>query len=294
MKLIILGIVLTLWGCNGFDIPHDVCHYRVKIENDHYNMSRAIDIGDATPVDAHYDIFGNLFYVARGRGDKGVVFDVYILEANADMPVKVQGLPPGRSYSVAVDKLYSDVYFGTARGIYKYNYASHRAELDSSPGLKVDMIFIDKDGNKYVTESFNGYEQLYILDGVKKIPYNLLQGFSELAIDDKNNFYYIKKGVLFMLPSFSLQPSRCTFMGEVKYSGVAQITFYKDLVFVASHNLFYINKSRQIIKVDHIPGSASAVAFDKRGNFVVGVHGKMLRYKRNDCYVRENVTYKPL
>ncbi|KAG7302584.1 hypothetical protein JYU34_012518 [Plutella xylostella] len=271
--LIILGIVLTVWRCKGFDIPHEVCHYRVKIENDHYNMSRAIDIGDATPVDAHYDIFGNLFYVARGRSDKGVVFDVY---------------------SVAVDKLYSDVYFGTARGIYKYNYASHRAELDSSPGLKVDMIFIDKDGNKYVTESFNGYEQLYILDGVKKIPYNLLQGFSELAIDDKNNFYYIKKGVLFMLPSFSLQPSRCTFMGEVKYSGVAQITFYKDLVFVASHNLFYINKSRQIIKVDNIPGSASAVAFDKRGNFVVGVHGKMLRYKRNDCYVRENVTYKHL
>lgn len=89
--LIILGIVLTVWRCKGFDIPHEVCHYRVKIENDHYNMSRAIDIGDATPVDAHYDIFGNLFYVARGRSDKGVVFDVYVLEANADLPAKVQG-----------------------------------------------------------------------------------------------------------------------------------------------------------------------------------------------------------
>lgn len=147
------------------------------------------------------------------------------------------------------------------------------------------MIFVDKDGNKYITESVNGIEELYLLAGDKKIRFHTLEALDELAIDDKNNFYYIKEEQLFVLKSTLSRPI-C--IGNVSYDGVAQIAIHKENVFIASENLVYFheNETGKLKSVPNVPGKATAIAFDQTGDFVLGVPGKLLKYKRNECYFR--------
>lgn len=147
------------------------------------------------------------------------------------------------------------------------------------------MIFVDKDGNKYVTESVNGIEELYLLAGDKKIRFHTLEALNELAIDDKNNFYFIKEERLFVLKS---NLSRPICIGNVSYDGVAQIAIHKENVFIASENLIYFheNETGNLKLVPNVPGKATAIAFDHTGDFVLGVPGQLLKYKKNECYLR--------
>lgn len=148
------------------------------------------------------------------------------------------------------------------------------------------MIFIDKDGNQYITESNNGVEELYLLDGKKKIRFHTLEALNELGIDDKNNFYYLKEERLYVLKNHLSSP---VYIGNVTYDGLAQIAFNKEHVFVASDDLVYFHEKDigNLKTVDNVPGKVTAVAFDKIGDFIIGIRGKILKYKKNDCYHRE-------
>lgn len=150
------------------------------------------------------------------------------------------------------------------------------------------MLFVDKDGNKYITESNNGIEELYLLDGTKKIRFHTLEALNELAIDDKNNFYFIKEDNIFVLKS-TLSTPVC--IGNVSYNGIAEIAIHKGNVFIASENLlfFHENESVKIKAVQNIPGRVTAIAFDNDGDFVLGIKGKLLKYKKKECYFRDSV-----
>lgn len=193
-------------------------------------------------------------------------------------------MPEGQSYSIAIDKKKTKVYFGTSHGIYLYNYLTIEATLVSPPDLKPNMIFVDNDGNKYITESPDGVEELYLLAGDKKIRFKSLEALNEMAVDEKNNFYYIKEDKLFVLKS---NTSRSIFIGNVSYEGYAQISFNKNTVFVASETLTYIheNDAGPLKLVKNIPGKVTAIAFDQNGNLVLGIQGKILKYVyNNNCY----------
>ena len=198
------------------------------------------------------------------------------------------GLPEDTSYSIAVDKNEKKVYFGTGKGIFKYNYESHNATPVSSSTFKLDMIFIDKDSNKYITENNDGIEELYLLDGeMKKIPFNSLEALNELTIDDKNNFYYLKDDKLFVLKSSLSSP---IYIGDVTYDGMAQIAVHNDNVFVASDDLkyFHENDTGNLKLVGNAPENITAIAFDSNGDFVLGVRGKFIKYEKNECHFRKS------
>ncbi|XP_049868945.1 uncharacterized protein LOC126368828 [Pectinophora gossypiella] len=283
----LLVVLLLIQGCFAFDLPKTGCKADLKINNQHYNVSDTIHTGNAFPTDAHYDAFGNLFYVESGRNDNGFYFDIKVLKFQNKRPEKVTGLPEGSSYSIAVDKKDNKVFFGTGEGIFCYNYETQTATPVSESSLKLNMIFVDKDGNKYITESNNGVEELYLLDGNKKIRFSTLEALNELAIDDKNNFYFIKEDKLFVLKS-SLSTPVC--IGNVSYDGIAQISIHKETVFIASENLMYFheNEMHNMKEVNDVPGKVSAIAFNDVGDFILGIQGKMMKYKKNECYHRGN------
>ncbi|KAJ2945986.1 hypothetical protein O0L34_g4905 [Tuta absoluta] len=283
----ILVVFFLVHSVVAFDLPRDGCKADLKINDDHYNVTDTYHTGDAYPTDAHYDGKGNLFYVESGRNDKGFYFDIKMLKDEMKSPERIKGLPEGTSYSIALDKNDDKIYFGTSQGIFVYNYESNTAKPVSEK-LKLNMIFVDKDGNKYITENSNGVEELYLLDGTKKIRFHTLEALNELGIDDRNNFYFIKEQKLYVLKN-TLSTPVC--IGNVPYDGIAQISFYKERVFVASENLMYLHDNKMSLKkVENVPGKVTAIAFKETGDFILGVPGKMLKYKKNECYHRNKET----
>ncbi|XP_047024218.1 uncharacterized protein LOC124633139 [Helicoverpa zea] len=286
---IAIAVLLCFRLCTAFDLPRDGCQSDLKINNNLYNVTNTYQVGDVYPTDAHYDVYGNLFYVETGQNEKGYYFNVNMIKFKTAAPQKIPGLPEDASYSIAIDNGEKKVYFGTGRGIFKYNYETHEATPVSSSTFKLNMIFIDKDSNKYVTENNDGIEELYLLDGemMKKIRFNTLEALNELTIDDKNNFYYIKQERLFVLKS-TLSSPIC--IGNISYDGMAQIAVHNDNVFVASDDLLYFheNDTGNLKIVNNAPGNVTAIAFDLSGDFILGVPGKILKYKKNECLIRKS------
>lgn len=171
--------------------------------------------------------------------------------------------------------------------MYTYNYETHTATPLSRSHLKLDMVFVDKHSNKYITEHNNGVEELYRLDGEKKTRFRAPETLNELAIDDNNNFYYIARQKLCILKEADSTPE-C--IGSVTYNGMAQISVHGDKVFVASMKLTYfnVNETDTIRTAENLPGEVTAIAFDEFGDFILGVRGKILKYKSNECHIREN------
>lgn len=90
MKLVI--IVLIFHTCFAFDVPRDKCHSDLKINDDRYNVTKTYHIGDAYPTDAHYDVFGNLFYVESGRNERGLFyFNIHVIKYESTSSQKIQG-----------------------------------------------------------------------------------------------------------------------------------------------------------------------------------------------------------
>ncbi|XP_046959965.1 uncharacterized protein LOC124530034 [Vanessa cardui] len=287
MKYIIF--LLFIQKCVSFDLPKSACKTDLTIDKDHYNVTKTYNVDDAYPTDAHYDTYGNLFFVEYGRNLNGYFFNIKVIKDNTTEAQNIPGLPDGESYSIAIDKKDTKVYFGTSKGIFVYKYESNEATLVSSPDFKLNMLFIDKDGNKYITDSPNDTEELYLLAGGKKIRYRTFEALNEMAIDDKNNFYYIKEDKLFVLKS---NISKAIFIGNVSYEGLAQISFYEEIIYVASETLSYIheNDSGPLKLVKNIPGKVTAIAFDSYGNFILGTFGKIFKYEanNNECYHRKS------
>ncbi|CAG9584759.1 unnamed protein product [Danaus chrysippus] len=286
----VLLILLYLKSCVTFDIPQNNCKTDLSIDNDHYNVTESYDLGNSFPSDAHYDTNGDLFFVESGRNLEGYYFNIKTIKANTTSAQEISGLPQGESYSVAVDKKNEKVYFGTSRGIFLYKHTTNEATLVSDPDLRLNMLFIDKDGNKYITDSPDGVEELYLLAENKKIRFSTFEDLNEMAVDGRNNFYFIREEKLFVLKSNLSKP---LFIGDVSYEGYAQISFYRNVVYIASETLSYIheNDSGPLKLVKNIPGKVTAIAFDKTGNFVLGTNGKFLKYTKidnNDCYHRRN------
>ncbi|CAH3901178.1 uncharacterized protein LOC123708664 [Pieris brassicae] len=287
-----MWVLLTfLWfvQTHTFDLPNDGCGSDLTIDKDHYNTSEVYNIGDAFPTETHYDKFGNLFFIESGRNLDGYFFQAKIIKANSTVPERIEGLPLGQCYSIAVDNKNSMVYFGTGKGIYAYNYDSEDAKLISSPNIKPNELFVDKDGNKYITESPDGIEQMYLLSGEKKIRFKTLEALNEVAVDDKNNFYFIREEKLFVLKSNLSFP---ILIGNLTYDGLAQISFHKNTVYVASETLLYLheNDTGNLKNVDNVPGNVTAIAFDYASNLVLGTYGKIIKYdnKNTECYHRNN------
>ncbi|CAK1596313.1 unnamed protein product [Parnassius mnemosyne] len=280
MKLFIF--LLFAQKCVAFDIPSSICKSDLNIDNNHYNISTTYHIDDAYPTDAHYDERGNLFFVEAGQNSNGYNFNAKIIEHNSTTPQKIPGLPSGITYSIAIDKNNGKVYFSTGEGIFAYNYDAHNATLVSEPNTKFNMIFVDKEGNKYVTENVDGIEEVYLLVGESKIHFKSLEALEEMAIDSKNNFYFIKQEKLFVLKSTQSSP---TLIGSVPYDGVAQISFYNERVFIASKNFTYFheNDTKFMRVIGNVTEKVSAIAFDNDGNFILGVCGKLLQYKKHQC-----------
>ncbi|XP_045497000.1 uncharacterized protein LOC123695269 [Colias croceus] len=287
--LILLIFILSLFdGDSCFDLPNQSCGSDLTIDKDHYNISDVYNIGDAYPTETQFDKYGNLFFIESGQDIRGYYFDAKVIKTNSTVPEKIAGLPEGLSYSIAVDKRSTKVYIGTGKGIYAYNYDSEDTSLVSSPKIKSNMLFLDKDGNKYITDSPDGVEQLYLLAGERKIPFKSLEALNEVAVDDNNNFYFIREEKLFVLKSNLSHP---VFIGNVTYDGFAQISFHKHIVYVASETLTYLheNDTGSLKKVKNLPGNITAIAFDYSNNFVLGTRGKILKYenKNNECYHRK-------
>ncbi|VVC89074.1 unnamed protein product [Leptidea sinapis] len=252
MYLYQLSFVFLFGAINTFDIPrNNNCTSDLTIDNDQYKVAGVYHIGDSFPTDTQYDKYGNLFFVEAGRSTQGYYFDVY---------------------------------FGTGKGIYNYNYDSEDTTLISSPDLKSNNLYVDKDGNKYITQSPDGVEQLYLLSGKRKIRFKTFDALDELAVDDDNNFYFIREEKLFVLKSNLSSP---IFVGNVTYDGYAQITFNKDKVFVASETLNYLheNDTGKLKQVKSAPENITAVAFDYSHNLVIGTRGKIIKYKNNETGV---------
>lgn len=110
-----------------------------------------------------------------------------------------------------------------------------------------------------------------------------------MAVDENNNFYYIKEGKFYVLKS---NMSRSLLIGNVTYDGIAQISFHQETVYVASKRLSYIheNDTGPLKLVQNVTDIVTAISFDDSGNFVLGSYGKISKYETQDngCYQRTN------
>lgn len=145
------------------------------------------------------------------------------------------------------------------------------------------MLIVDKDGNKYVSENNNGIEQLFLLEGDRKILHKPIQGFNEIAIDSDNSMYFLKDNGLFILKPNEIIPRH---IRDVTYRGIAQMNFYKDMVFVASGEVTYFHKNSintfNRLELPYESTNGVALAFSK-GGFILGTRGKLVQYGKFDC-----------
>jgi hypothetical protein len=84
-------IILMFHACVAFDLPRNDCGTGLKINDDHFNVSDTYHVGDVYPTDAHYDSYGNLFYVESGRNDKGFYFNINVIKFQTKQIQKIQG-----------------------------------------------------------------------------------------------------------------------------------------------------------------------------------------------------------
>lgn len=93
MVMIVAFLLLFHYGF-AFDLPKENCRSDLKIKDDHYNVNNTYSMGnasDAYPSDAHFDMFGNLFYVESGRKEDGFYFDVKVIHSKTDTSHKING-----------------------------------------------------------------------------------------------------------------------------------------------------------------------------------------------------------
>lgn len=90
MKLKII-LFIVIHSCIAFDIPRDNCRHDLKINEDRFNVSNTYHIGDVYPTDAHYDVYGNLFYVESGRNEKGFFFNIHVIKFKTATSQKIKG-----------------------------------------------------------------------------------------------------------------------------------------------------------------------------------------------------------
>lgn len=75
----------------AFELPKDWSHSSLKINNNIYNVTNTYHVGEVYPTDAHYDVYGNLFYVETGRNENGYFFNVNIIKFKTTAPEKIPG-----------------------------------------------------------------------------------------------------------------------------------------------------------------------------------------------------------
>lgn len=78
--------------CFAFDLPRK-CLSDLKINEDRYNVSEVYRVGNgsAYPTDAHYDAYGNLFFVETRQSDEGFTFNINVVIFNTTVPQKILG-----------------------------------------------------------------------------------------------------------------------------------------------------------------------------------------------------------
>lgn len=89
MKLLLLFFIVQ--QSLAFDLPSTGCCADVNINNDHFNITDTYHTGNAFPADAHYDVYGNLFYVESGKNDEGFYFDIKVIKLKSTVPEKITG-----------------------------------------------------------------------------------------------------------------------------------------------------------------------------------------------------------
>lgn len=99
---IVIAILLWFQFCVAFDLPRDGCQAELKINDNRYNVTDTYHIGNVHPTDAHYDVYGNIFYVETGLNDKGYYFNTNIIKFKTTAPQKI----PGESFLNASTYLY--------------------------------------------------------------------------------------------------------------------------------------------------------------------------------------------
>lgn len=88
---IAIAVLLCFRLCTAFDLPRDGCQSDLKINNNLYNVTNTYQVGDVYPTDAHYDVYGNLFYVETGQNEKGYYFNVNMIKFKTAAPQKIPG-----------------------------------------------------------------------------------------------------------------------------------------------------------------------------------------------------------
>lgn len=71
-----------------FDLPK--CK-PVDIDGDQYQVSDTYHVGDAVPSEAHYDVYGNLFYVKYRSENDGFFYDIYVIKFKTTSAEKITG-----------------------------------------------------------------------------------------------------------------------------------------------------------------------------------------------------------
>lgn len=87
MKLLI--ILLIVHENLAFDLPK--CKPVVNIDSEQYQVSDTYHVGDAIPSDAHFDVYGNLFYVKSRSENDGYFYDIYVIRFKTTSAEKIPG-----------------------------------------------------------------------------------------------------------------------------------------------------------------------------------------------------------
>lgn len=88
---IFIAALLCFKISGAFDLPKNGCQSEININHNHYNVTNTYHVGDAYPTDAHYDVYGNLFFVESGRNDKGFYFNANVIKFKTTAPEKIPG-----------------------------------------------------------------------------------------------------------------------------------------------------------------------------------------------------------
>lgn len=87
----IIWLFLFAKNSLSFDIPKTACKSDLTIGENQYNATKTYNVGFAYPTDAHFDEYGNLFFVSYSRNFFGYHFNVKIIKPNSTVPEDISG-----------------------------------------------------------------------------------------------------------------------------------------------------------------------------------------------------------
>ncbi|XP_045494334.1 ommochrome-binding protein-like [Colias croceus] len=270
MKLLILLAVLTLTQsrytedkCSGI-IAHNIKHEKEVLKS-----------GLTSPYQLAMDYDTNtVFFSYSSEGEN--VFESAFINLKTNEFSNIPGISGG--FANAVDSKKNIVYLGGRDGIYKYNYASKKAEHLHTTNDNIWQLFY-KD-TLYYSRYPDENAFVFRNDKFEKVPELQNTRAFLIGLDNYGNIYFSNSSGLFY---YKKSNGLIDYIGDFNVNGFTS-DLNGNLYFSTPDGIFYINVNKKeverIAEIDSIYG----LAIEGDGNILYASYDSIIRLKATKIF----------